>query len=92
MKSSLYNHIRILLISLFTLVANGAAWGQFITSYPEPKTSIAVWNEETKTATVSLTNIIRDDFNRTDLSFSKSFYVRWFVIAKGDNTYTPLTS
>lgn len=92
MKSSLYNHIRILLISLFTLVSNGAAWGQFITSYPEPKTSIAVWNEETKTATVSLTNIIRDDFNRTDLSFSKSFYVRWFVIAKGDNTYTPLTS
>lgn len=92
MKSSLYNHIRILLISLFTLVSNGAVWGQFITSYPEPKTSIAVWNEETKTATVSLTNIIRDDFNRTDLSFSKSFYVRWFVIAKGDNTYTPLTS
>ncbi|MBR2017946.1 MAG: hypothetical protein IKA00_11780, partial [Prevotella sp.] len=28
MKSSLYNHIRILLISLFTLVANCAAWGQ----------------------------------------------------------------
>lgn len=27
MKSSLYNHIRILLISLFTLVSNGAAWG-----------------------------------------------------------------
>lgn len=28
MKSSLYNHIRILLISLITLVSNGAAWGQ----------------------------------------------------------------
>ncbi|MBQ2951417.1 MAG: T9SS type A sorting domain-containing protein [Prevotella sp.] len=59
MKSSLYNHIRILLISLFTLVANGAAWGQTFGD-PNSVSSSYTFKRYLKTSNATTTPIISD--------------------------------
>lgn len=59
MKSSLYNHIRILLISLFTLVSNGAAWGQTFRD-PNSVSSSYTFKRYLKTSDATKTPIISD--------------------------------
>lgn len=59
MKSSLYNHIRILLISLITLVANGAAWGQTFGD-PNSVSSSYTFKRYLKTSNATSTPIISE--------------------------------
>lgn len=59
MRSSLYNHIRILLISLFTLVSNGAAWGQTFGDHKSVSSSYT-FKRYLKTSDATKTPIISD--------------------------------
>lgn len=100
MKSSLYNHIRILLISLFTLVANGAAWGQEFQSGLSKGGKLYkhyVGTDVKSPFTVNLLDyttleqICKDlaAFNGVDNvsieDFSSNFYIRWSVVDNNGN-------
>lgn len=100
MKSSLYNHIRILLISLFTLVANGAAWGQtFLPGLSEGGKQYKhyVGTDYSNTFEVdlleytTLEQICKDlaAFNGVDNvsieEFSSNFYIRWNLVDNNEN-------
>jgi len=100
MKSSLYNHIRILLISLFTLVSNGAAWGQTFLSGLSKGGKLYkhyVGTDVKSPFTVNLLDyttleqICKDlaAFNgvdNVDLEYlSNNFYIRWSVVDNNGN-------
>ena len=100
MKSSLYNHIRILLISLFTLVSNGAAWGQtFLSGLSEGGkqykhyvgTGYSNTFEVDLLKYTTLEQICKDlaAFNGVDNvsieDFSSNFYIRWNLVDNNEN-------
>ncbi|MBO5467942.1 MAG: T9SS type A sorting domain-containing protein [Prevotella sp.] len=100
MKSSLYNHIRILLISLITLVSNGAAWGQtFLSGLSEGGkqykhyvgTGYSNTFEVDLLKYTTLEQICKDlaAFNGVDNvsieEFSSNFYIRWNLVDNNEN-------
>lgn len=96
MKSSLYNHIRILLISLFTLVSNGAAWGQTfgdVSATIKREYTISLSSSETsKVIPIADTNAGGDlytqlisDLGKTEEQLKSGFYLRWYLIDRSGN-------